>query len=320
MNLKTKKIAICIPAYNEELTIAATITEFHSALPEAEIWIIDNNSSDSTQEIANSTLRSLSSKGGILFERAQGKGNAVRRAFLEIDADIYVLTDADLTYPASRIYDLIAPLEDGLADMTVGDRISRGYYNAENKRPFHGIGNTLVRFLVNKLFGANLNDIMSGYRGFTREFVKNYPILVNGFEIETDMTIHALDKKFRIVEISVEYRDRPAGSSSKLNTFSDGAKVLFMIAQIFRYFRPLQFFLMLSFLFFIFGFIAAIPVFNDWIKYRFIHHVPLAILAASLEIIAALLLAIGLILDSLSYNNRALFEARLLKGNKIFNR
>lgn len=312
MNLKCKKVAICIPAYNEELTIAATITEFYLAMPEAEIWVIDNNSSDLTQDIARKTLKSLSSHGGIIFEKAQGKGNAVRRAFLEIDADIYILTDADTTYPANRIHDLILPIADGSADMTVGDRISQGHYSAENKRPFHGLGNKLVRFLVNRLFNAQLQDIMSGYRGLSKKFVMNYPILVNGFEIETDMTIHALDKKFRIKEIPVEYKDRPEGSSSKLNTFSDGAKVLVMIAQIFRFFKPLQFFLLLSFVFFILGLITAIPVLNDWIQFKFIYHVPLAILAASLEIVAALLLTIGLVLDSLSYHNKCAFEARLM--------
>ena len=306
------KVALILPAYNEEQTIEATVRAFHVALPEAAIWVINNRSSDETESIALATLSSLGCLGGVLNESRKGKGNAVRRAFLEINADFYVLADADLTYPADRVRDLLAPVLEGRADMVVGDRHSAGHYAAENKRALHGIGNRLVRSLVNGLFNAELADIMSGYRVFNRRFVKNYPILVEGFEIETDMTLHALDKRYRIVEIPVEYKDRPAGSVSKLNTFSDGARVLFVIMQILRYYKPFVFFGWLSILFFLAGLMAAVPVIQDWIQYQYIRHVPLAILATGLEIVAALMFGVGLILDSIVYQKRLDNERQIL--------
>lgn len=306
------KIALILPAYNEELTIEATVRAFHVALPEAAIWVINNRSSDETENIAQTTLSSLGCLGGVLNESRKGKGNAVRRAFLEIDADLYVLADADLTYPADRVRDLLAPVVEGRADMVVGDRHSAGHYAAENKRALHGVGNRLVRSLVNSLFNAELADIMSGYRVFSRRFVKNYPILVEGFEIETDMTLHALDKRYRIIEIPIEYKDRPKGSVSKLNTFSDGARVLFVIMQILRYYKPFVFFGWLSMLFFLAGLMAAVPVIQDWIQYQYIRHVPLAILATGLEIVAASMFGVGLILDSIVYQKRLDNERQIL--------
>ena len=306
------KIALILPAYNEELTIEATVRAFHVALPEAAIWVINNRSSDETENIAQTTLSSLGCLGGVLNESRKGKGNAVRRAFLEIDADLYVLADADLTYPADRVRDLLAPVVEGRADMVVGDRHSAGHYAAENKRALHGVGNRLVRSLVNSLFNAELADIMSGYRVFSRRFVKNYPILVEGFEIETDMTLHALDKRYRIIEIPIEYKDRPKGSVSKLNTFSDGARVLFVIMQILRYYKPVVFFGWLSMLFFLAGLMAAVPVIQDWIQYQYIRHVPLAILATGLEIVAASMFGVGLILDSIVYQKRLDNERQIL--------
>lgn len=236
------KVAVVLPAYNEEQTIAAAIEDFHQALPDAAVWVINNRSSDATEQTALDTLTRLGCKGGVVNERRPGKGNAVRRAFLDIDADIYILADADLTYPAAQAHELMAPVIAGEADMVVGDRHSSGRYATENKRALHGFGNRLVRDLVNKLFHSDLADIMSGYRVFNRRFVKSYPVLVEGFEIETDMTLHALDKRFRIVEIPVDYRDRPAGSFSKLNTLRDGARVLGTIGNVLRYYRPLFFF------------------------------------------------------------------------------
>ena len=306
------KIAIILPAYNEELTIEATVRAFHVALPEAAIWVINNRSSDATESIAHITLSSLGCLGGVLNESLKGKGNAVRRAFLEINADLYVLADADLTYPANRIRDLFAPVLEGRADMVVGDRHSAGHYAAENKRALHGIGNRLVRSLVNSLFNAELADIMSGYRVLNRRFVKNYPILVEGFEIETDMTLHALDKRYRIIEIPIEYKDRPKGSVSKLNTFSDGARVLFVIMQILRYYKPFVFFGWLSIIFFLAGLMSAVPVIQDWMQYQYIRHVPLAILATGLEIVAALMFGVGLILDSIVYQKRLDNERQIL--------
>jgi glycosyltransferase involved in cell wall biosynthesis len=305
-------IAVILPAYNEELTIAATIEAFHHELPYANILVINNNSSDDTGKIARATLERLGARGRVIDESRQGKGNAVRRAFRDVEADVYVMADADCTYPADRVHDLIAPVLAGGADMVVGDRHSLGRYKEENKRPLHNFGNWLVSGLINLMFSAGLVDIMSGYRAFSRQFVKNYSILVAGFQIETDMTLHSLDKRFHILEIAVGYQDRPAGSFSKLNTLSDGAKVLFTIAQILRFYRPLMFFGSVSVLLAMLGVLAAVPVFSDWISYRFIYHVPLAILAASLELSAALALSIGFILDAISHQSKLDFERHLL--------
>ncbi len=307
-----QNIAVILPAYNESKTVAQTIRDFHEQLPNAEFIVVDNNSSDDTATIAKQTFDSLGAQGQVIYEPQQGKGNAVRRAFLNIDADIYVLVDADQTYPAPQIHELIQPVMNGHADMVVGDRRSGGEYNSENKRLFHNAGNTLVQMLVNRLFKASLNDIMSGYRVFNRTFVKSYPILVEGFQIETDMTLHSLHRRMRIIEIPVAYRDIPEGSVSKLNTISDGARVIFTIAQILRYYRPMLFFLTFSAAFSIAGFVSAIPVFHDWVTERFIHHVPLAILAAAFEIVAFLLLAAALILDSISHHEKMRAELHLL--------
>lgn len=308
-----KKVSIILPAHNEEQTIGATIRAFHAVLPEAELWVVNNNSTDGTERCARETLAELNAKGGVLVEPRQGKGNAVRRAFHEINADIYVLADADMTYPAGRVRDLIQPILDGQADMTVGDRHSDGHYRKENKRRMHRFGNRLVQSLVNRLFRASLVDIMSGYRAFNRLFVKNYPILVEGFEIETDMTLHALDKKFRILEIPVEYKDRPDGSFSKLNTLSDGLRVISTIVRILRCYRPLAFFGGAGVFLALTGMVAAVPVFNDWIQARYIYHVPLAILATGIEITALLLFTIGLLLDSIAEQGRRNFERELLR-------
>lgn len=310
------KIAIILPAYNEESTIAATIKDFFDACPTGAIWVINNQSNDLTEKIALDTISNLGCLGGVLNERRRGKGNAVRFAFSNIDADIYVLADADLTYPAFHVNELIAPIINNEADMVVGDRHSSGFYITQNKRLFHKFGNDLVRILVNKLFSANLIDIMSGYRAFNRFFVKNYPILVEGFEIETDMTIHALDKRFRIKEIPINYYDRPIGSISKLNTICDGFNVLKMIVNILRYYRPLFFFSVIGGLFFVIALLAGAPVIKQWIYEGYITHVPLAILAASLMIIALIFMAIGIILDSIIQKDKRNYERDLL-SNKI---
>lgn len=306
------RVAIILPAYNEEQTIEATIRSFHAARPEAHIWVVNNASTDDTEGLARRTLAELKAQGGVINEPRKGKGNALRRAFCDLDADVYVMADADLTYPAGRIDDLIRPIAEDKADMVVGDRHSSGHYVKQNERPLHNMGNRLVQHLVNTLFRASLVDIMSGYRAFSRRFVKNYPILVEGFEIETDMTLHALDKRFRIVEIPVEYQGRPPGSVSKLNTVSDGTKVLFTIMRILRHYRPLMFFGGAAVVFALLGLLAAVPVFGDWIRERYIHHVPLAILATGLELVAVLLMAVGLILDSISEQDKRNFERDLL--------
>lgn len=305
-------IAVVLPAYNEEVTIREVIEAFHQALPEAAIYVINNNSKDRTAELARETLSQLGAAGRVINERRQGKGNALRRAFLEIEADVYLLSDADLTYPADRARDLMQPILDGEADMVVGDRHSGGHYSQENKRRLHGFGNKLVRDLINRFFNAELRDIMSGYRAFNRDFVKNYAILVDGFQVETDMSLHALDKRYRIVELPVEYVDRPAGSFSKLNTLSDGARVLFTIAQILRYYRPFAFFASIAAATALLGLLAGAPVIDDWLRYRYIYHVPLAVLAAALEIVAVIMLSIGLVLDSISHQQNTSYELHRL--------
>ena len=310
---KELRIVVVLPAYNEENTISQVIESFYKVIPEAEIWIINNRSEDSTEIIAKEALLRLNCKGGIINEYRQGKGNAVQRAFNDLDADIYILADADMTYPADQVRILMAPILSNDFDMVVGDRQSSGSYASENKRPLHNLGNLLVRNLVNTLFNANLIDIMSGYRIFNRRFVKNYPILVEGFEIETDMTLHALDKNFRILEIPISYRDRPRGSFSKLNTFSDGSRVIYTIGKILRYYRPLLFFGVASLFFLVLGLISAIPVFEDWVKERYINHLPLAILAVGLEIVSIILFAIALILDSAAYHQKKIFAKDLLQ-------
>lgn len=305
------RVCIVLPAYNEELTIRRTIEDFHSALPDASIIVIDNNSKDRTFSIANETLGTLAC-GKVIFEGRQGKGNAVRRAFSDVDADVYLMSDADCTYPASQAMDLLSPIVAGEADVVVGDRLTGGVYEHENKRPMHNFGNRLVRWLVNKLFSSSLVDVMSGYRAFSKEFVKNYPILVGGFQIETDLTLHALNYRYRMLEVPVAYQDRPAGSTSKLNTFSDGMRVLSTIAQILRYYRPLIFWGTVSALFGALGLVAGAPVIIEWVATESVKHVPLAILATGLEVIAMVSLAIGLILDSLGHFVKSEYEHRRL--------
>ena len=306
-------LVVILPAYNEEQTIAATIEDFHQALPEAAIWVINNRSTDATSSKALDAQSRLGYKGGVINENRPGKGNALRRAFLDIDADIYILADADMTYPAAHARELMAPVIAGKADMVVGDRHSSGHYAAENKRILHGFGNRLVRHLVNHLFASNLVDIMSGYRVFNRRFVKTYPILVEGFEIETDMTLHALDKRFRIIEIPVNYRDRPAGSYSKLNTLSDGVRVIGTILNILRYYRPLLFFGGAAIFTALIGLAVGLPVISEWIATTYITHVPLAILATGIEIIAIVLASIALLLDSTAQQDKRNFERELLR-------
>lgn len=315
-SLEELLIAVILPAYNEELTIANVIRAFRRELPKAFVVVVNNNSSDRTHEFAQQTLDELGGVGIVIDELRQGKGNAVRRAFTDVDADIYVLCDADMTYPAECIHQMMLPIIENHADMVVGDRHSGGDYQKENKRQFHDFGNLLVKKLVNVLFQANLKDIMSGYRVFTHQFVKNYPILVEGFQIETEMTLHALDKRFRVVEIPVDYKDRPEGSVSKLNTLSDGAKVIFTITQILRYYRPLFFFSIVSLIFALTGLAAAVPVIQDWLVHGYIYHIPLTILAAGLEIVAIVTLGVGILLDSVTRQHKYSIEKDLMSGSR----
>ena len=301
----TEKIAVLLPAYNEEVTIVKVIEDFRRVLPHADIYVYDNNSKDKTNQLAREA-------GAIVrFEPRQGKGNVVRSMFREIDADYYIMADADDTYPAEEVEALLQPLRDGLADMTIGDRLSNGTYAEENKRGFHGFGNNLVRLLVNKLYKGNYNDIMTGYRGFNRLFVKNFPVLSPGFEIETELSIHSLDKRFKLVEVPITYKDRPEGSESKLSTFSDGFKVLRMIFNLFKDYKPLIFFSILTFLFFVLGLIVRIPVISEFARTGMIDKVPSAVLATGFMILSALSFVAGFILDTVVRQHRMQYELKV---------
>ncbi|HFI0114225.1 TPA: glycosyltransferase family 2 protein [Streptococcus suis] len=300
-----EKIAVLLPAYNEEVTIVKVIEDFKKALPDADIYVYDNNSKDRTNELAREA-------GAIVrFEPRQGKGNVVRSMFREIDADYYIMADADDTYPAAEVEALLQPLRDGLADMTIGDRLSNGTYAEENKRGFHGFGNNLVRLLVNKLYKGNYNDIMTGYRGFNRLFVKTFPVLSPGFEIETELSIHSLDKRFKLVEVPITYKDRPEGSESKLSTFSDGFKVLRMIFNLFKDYKPLIFFTLLTIIFFILGLVAGIPVIGEFAETGLIEKLPSAVLATGLMILSALSFVAGFILDTVVRQQRMQYELKV---------
>lgn len=301
----TEKIAILLPAYNEEVTIVKVIEDFKKALPQAKIYVYDNNSKDKTNQLAKEA-------GAIVrFEPRQGKGNVVRSMFREIDADYYIMADADDTYPAAEVEKLLEPLRTGMADMTIGDRLSNGTYEKENKRGFHGFGNNLVRILINKLYKGNYNDIMTGYRGFNRLFVKTFPVLSPGFEIETELSIHSLDKRFKLVEVPITYKDRPEGSESKLSTFSDGFKVLSMIFNLFKDYKPLIFFTLLTFLFFLCGLVAGIPVISEFAKTGMINKLPSAVLATGFMILSALSFVAGFILDTVVRQNRMQYELKV---------
>ena len=297
-----EKVAILLPAYNEEITIKKVISDFQHVLPTADIWVYDNNSKDRTNELAREA------GAFVKFEPRQGKGNVVRSMFREIDADYYIMVDADDTYPADEVEKLLAPLREGLADMTIGDRLSNGTYSEENKRAFHDLGNNLVRGLINKLYKSDFKDIMTGYRGFSRLFVKTFPVLSPGFEIETELSIHSLDKRFKMVVVPITYRDRPEGSESKLNTFSDGLKVLKTIFSLFKNYKPLTFFSIISVLFILIGLLVGIPTIVEYFETGFVSKFPSAVLATGLILIGVLNFITGVILDTVVTHSRMNYE------------
>ncbi|EME8137724.1 glycosyl transferase [Enterococcus xinjiangensis] len=300
-----EKIAVLIPCYNEEATISTVIEDFKRELPEADIYVYDNNSTDRTYELAV--------QGGAIVKKEprQGKGNVIRQMFFDIDADYYLMVDGDDTYPAEAAHGLLEKLRSGEADMVIGDRLSNGTYFDENKRPFHDFGNNLVRNTITRMYKTKILDVMTGYRGFNRIFVKSFPIMSSGFQIETELTIHALDKKFKFVEIPIDYRDRPEGSESKLNTFSDGFKVIMMIIKMFKDYKPLLFFGIWTIFFFLFGLVTGIPVIREYMLTSFITRIPSAILSTGLMTLALLSLVTGLILDTVVTNAKKEYELNL---------
>ncbi len=309
------KLAVLIPCYNEELTIGKVIQDFKKSLPEAVIYVYDNNSKDKTAEIAKAN-------GAIVrYERKQGKGNVMRSMFRDIEAECYILVDGDDTYPAEAAPELVSAILEWGGDLVIGDRLSSTYFT-ENKRPFHNSCNVLVKNLINRFFKSDIKDIMTGYRAFSYEFVKTFPVLSQGFEIETEMTIHALDKNFSIVSIPIQYRDRPEGSQSKLNTYTDGFKVIMTILNLYRLYKPFQFFSIFAVLFLILSVLFFIPVFIDYAQTGIVPKFPSLIVSTALFVVSALSFSVSLILDSVRKNSRQQFEIFLnmvtifKKGNK----
>ena len=296
------KVAVLIPCYNEAVTIGKVVDDFKRVLPNADIYVYDNNSKDDTAAIAED-------HGAIVrTEPRQGKGNVVRQMFREIDADYYIMVDGDDTYPAEAAPRLLEPLMNDTADMTVGDRLSNGTYGEENDRVFHGFGNNLVRWLIKVIYGYAFDDVMTGYRAFNRIFVKTMPVLSEGFQIETELSIHAVDKRFRITDVPIDYRDRPEGSYSKLSTFGDGAKVLRAIASLFKDHKPMAFFGWLALILIVLGLIAGIPVIAEYFQTGLVPRFPTAILAIALVICGALSFTAGIILDTVAKTGRKQWE------------
>lgn len=299
------KIAVLIPCYNESGTVAKVVADFKLALPEAVIYVYDNNSSDGTDEIAREA-------GAVVrYERQQGKGNVIRRMFREIDAECYIMVDGDDTYPASSAREMANAVLFEKADMVIGDRLSSTYFT-ENKRPFHNLGNRVVRHSINALFGSDIKDIMTGYRALGYRFVKSLPVLSTGFEIETEMTIHAIDKNMAVQNVIIEYRDRPEGSKSKLNTVSDGIKVLKMIVRLWKNYKPFSFFsvfaaILLAIAAGVFIPLVLIPFIETGLVLRF----PTLITCGFVVIAALLAFFSGMILDAIVQKEKREYEFRL---------
>ncbi len=309
MKKDNKTIAVLIPCYNESKTIEKVIKDWKKELPEADIYVYDNNSTDNTDKIAKKA-------GAIVkYEYKQGKGNVIRSMFRQIDADCYIMIDGDDTYPSEFGRQMCDLVLEGKADMVIGDRLSSTYFT-ENKRLFHNFGNKIVRFLINKLFKNNVKDIMTGYRAFSYAFVKGFPVLSKGFEIETEMTIHAVDKNFKLVEIPVTYRDRPEGSESKLNTYSDGIKVLKTIATLFKEYKPALFFSLISIILILISLIFGLPIFIEYFDTGLVPRFPTLICICIILVIAILLWIAGLILSVINKKHKQLYELYLNLLNK----
>lgn len=298
------KIAVLIPCYNESKTIEKVVRDWKKELPEATIYVYDNNSTDNTDVIAR--------KAGavVRYEYQQGKGNVIRRMFREIDAECYIMIDGDDTYPSEYGRQMADLVLDKKVDMVVGDRLSSTYFE-KNKRPFHNFGNSLVRSLINRLFESNIRDIMTGYRAFSYLFVKTFPVMSQGFEIETEMTIHAVDKNMYVENIVIEYRDRPEGSESKLNTYSDGYKVLRTIVKLYKNYKPFRFFSFLAIVLAIISLIMFIPVFAAYIQTGLVLRMPTLVVSCFFGLAALISFFCGLILDTLIQKNKQDFEFQM---------
>lgn len=303
------KIAVLIPCYNEGKTIEKVVKDFKRELPEAVIYVYDNNSTDGTDEIARNA------GACVRYEHQQGKGNVIRRMFAEIDAECYVMVDGDDTYPADNVKEMVDNVLIKRADMVVGDRLSSTYFE-ENKRPFHNFGNSLVRYSINTLFKNDIKDIMTGYRAFSYRFVKTFPVLSKGFEIETEMSIHAIDKNMYVENVVIEYRDRPDGSESKLNTYSDGFKVLRTIFRLFRTYRPMKFFGVISAILIILAAAFFIPVLITYVKTGMVPDFPTLIVCGFAVMAAIQSFFSGMLLQTMYQKNRQDFEMDLYRVTK----
>ena len=305
-------VAVLVPCYNEAVTIAKVIDDFRRCLPDAIVYVYDNNSTDGTADIARE-------HGAVVrHESRQGKGRVVRSMVRDIDADYYIMVDGDDTYPAEAAVELLRPLIDDEADMVVGDRLSNGSYGDENDRAFHGFGNNLVRWLIKRIYGFKFSDVMTGYRAFNRVFAKTLPVMSQGFEIETELSIHAVDKAWRIAEVPSDYRDRPEGSESKLSTFSDGFKVLKMIMSLFKDYKPMALFGWVTVLLIALGFIVGVPVVVEFARTGLVDRLPSALLAVGLVISGLLSLVSGLILDTVVKGSRKQYELMVIDAYRLY--
>lgn len=302
------RVAVLVPCLDEEVTVGKVVDDFRRALPGAVVYVYDNASSDSTALVA------AAHGAFVVHEPRRGKGNVVRSMFRDVEADCYLMVDGDDTYPAESAPALVAPVLNREADMVVGDRIADGSCAAENKRPFHGLGNNLVRRAIKCAFGVSYGDVMTGYRAMSRDFVKTFPVLSDGFQVETELSVHAADHRMRVVDVPVAYRDRPEGSASKLDTLSGGARVLAMIASMFRDYRPMAFFSLVSALLLALGLALGVPVVGEYMSSGVVERLPTAILAAALVSLSALSLACGLVLDSVAKSSRRQWE---LEGYRV---
>lgn len=304
--MEKDKIAVLVPCYNEEKTIGKVVRDVKVALPEAVVYVYDNNSTDRTVELAKEA-------GAVVrYEYKQGKGNVIRRMFREIHAECYLMIDGDDTYPLESAAEMVDKVLNHNADMVVGDRLSSTYYT-ENKRPFHNFGNTLMRVCINKLFRTDIKDIMTGYRAFSYEFVKTFPVFSKGFEIETEMTIHAVNYNMQVENVVVEYRDRPEGSVSKLNTYSDGMKVIMKMLQLYKNYKPLKFFGALAGILALIAVVLTIPVFVEYFGTGLVPRFPTLIVGCFIMLAAIQAFFAGMILEVMAAKDKRDFEYRLKK-------
>lgn len=305
------KIAVLIPCYNESKTVKKVVEDFRKVLPEAVVYVYDNNSTDGTDELAR--------KAGavVRYERQQGKGSVIRRMFREIDAEVYLMVDGDDTYPAEAAPEMVRRVREEQADMVVGDRLSSTYYT-ENKRPFHNAGNSFVKNCINRFFDTDIQDIMTGYRAFNYPFVKTFPVLSRGFEIETEMSIHAADKRMQVSNVVIDYRDRPEGSVSKLNTFSDGFRVLARILSLYKNYKPFSFFTLLSLVLTVLGVGFLIPILTEYFRTGLVPRFPTLIVCCFVLVAALQSFFAGLVLQSMEQKNKQDFEMQLLQASSNY--